>query len=86
MKDLNKVKSKSNRFIIKPFSGCEIYGVLNTKKQKATLEYFHEDSTTKAVVKINSDTWDSYNIGMLNSIVEQAKMLCTITNKLLWTY
>ena len=74
----NSVENK-NTFKIALFSTCPIYGKLKIKENKGYLKYYDE----KGEITVDLE---NYNKLIIESIINQAEVICLMKQSTLWSY
>lgn len=76
----NNVMKKKRVFKIELYLGCQIHGKLTfDKENKGYLKYYD------AIGEITMDL-DNYNKLIIESILNQAEVICLMRNSTLWSY
>ena len=75
----NSVENK-NTFKIALFSTCPIYGKLKIKENKGYLKYYDE----KGEITVSFDNFK--RVLIIESIINQAEIICLMKHSVLWSY
>lgn len=75
---VNTIENKKS-FKIALFSSCPIYGKLTFKENKGYLKYYDEFG------EITKDL-ENYNRLIIESIINQAEVICLMKHSTLWSY